>query len=233
MKLIPRLAVSGGTLALSATLNAAPDIEVFDGAAVTDPPLTDGQAAVVDFGCTKLNSPVVRPFTVQNAGDETLVIPAESLTLPNGYSLSGGWPQALVAPEVLVEVDKDDSGTAIEPRMYGVFIKNMPSSISVTSVKLTIPDRPAGPDAARLPVAILQSRQPAARSRSTRQWWRTISTISTLARHQKMCAVSIRIPATAAAGTATTRASTRTATSASASKIRFSPPGQSRTGTGR
>lgn len=144
MKHVSRLLLLGGALALSTNLSAAPEIDVFDGAAITDPPLADGQAAVVDFGCTKPNIPVLRPFTVLNSGDETLVIPAETLALPPGYSLFGGWPQALVAPEILIEVDKDDSGTAVEPRMFGAFIKSMPAAISVTSVRLTIPTDPQG-----------------------------------------------------------------------------------------
>ena len=63
-----------------------PDVEiaVFDGAAITDPELIDGQAGVVAFGSTPVGTPVTRSFTIRNSGTEAMTI--SGVAVPAGFT---------------------------------------------------------------------------------------------------------------------------------------------------
>ncbi len=54
--------------------STAPEIQVYDGPGTTDPELTDGQAAPVDYGKVATGSSVSRDITVRNSGDADLTV---------------------------------------------------------------------------------------------------------------------------------------------------------------
>ena len=82
-----RINYAGGTDNNDVVLTVAtPLIAVYDGATVTDPQLTDGQAAVVGFGQTTQGGGAVRSFTIRNTGGGPLII--SSITAPAGYSVA-------------------------------------------------------------------------------------------------------------------------------------------------
>lgn len=67
-----RLPAAKATATVTITVNPAPDIAVFNGPLVTSPALTDGQAAAIALGNTKLLRTTTRSFTVKNAGSSDL-----------------------------------------------------------------------------------------------------------------------------------------------------------------
>ncbi len=138
-----RVFILTGLLAvvLLSSANSAPEISVVDDQ--TNQVLTDNQANPVDYGCVMPGNPVTRNFTVTNTGPDPLVLPANGLALPPGYTLVGGWPSALITPEVLVEIDSEGGGV-VTGEEFGVTIVNMPSIVSVQTVAITIPLDPAG-----------------------------------------------------------------------------------------
>jgi hypothetical protein len=119
---------------------SAQEIFVVDDGAAT--PLTDGQSAVVDFGCTLPDVPVSRSFTVSNTDAANLVLPANGLTLPAGYTLNPGWETALVTPEIRVTVFKPDASASGDSESIKVDLVNIPSIISVDDVTISIPEIP-------------------------------------------------------------------------------------------
>ncbi|MBK8092785.1 MAG: choice-of-anchor D domain-containing protein [Verrucomicrobiaceae bacterium] len=64
-----------------------PEITVADQITLPATPLTDGQAAVLDFGAVPTGSPVTRGFLFTNPGSADLVI--NSITAPAGFSVLG------------------------------------------------------------------------------------------------------------------------------------------------
>lgn len=85
------VAQNGETTVVGADMSfttLAPEIRVFAGADETAPELVDGQTNAVDFGSTPLGAPVVRSFTVKNAGTSDLQV--TTLSLPAVYECVGG-----------------------------------------------------------------------------------------------------------------------------------------------
>ncbi len=76
----------GGNFAMNFKLagvtsaSTAPEIQVYDGPGTTDPELTDGQAAPVDFGVVVTGSNVSRDITIRNAGNADLTISSIDLS---------------------------------------------------------------------------------------------------------------------------------------------------------
>ena len=67
-------------IAYASAASALPEIQVYNGPGTTDPELTDGQAAPVDFGEVATGSSVTRDVTVRNSGDADLNISSVDVT---------------------------------------------------------------------------------------------------------------------------------------------------------
>ncbi|MFT5105485.1 MAG: hypothetical protein ACI8XO_004703 [Verrucomicrobiales bacterium] len=146
MILVPQSSVRTAVYFFAAILLFLPlahsqEITVVDD--TTNTTLTDGQATVIDFGCTKPGVPVSRTFTVSNSDVSSLVLPANGLSLPSGYSLNPAWPTASVTPEFLFEVNSAGGGVVTGDE-FRLSVVSAPSVISVIDVTVTIPLDPAG-----------------------------------------------------------------------------------------
>ncbi len=73
-----------------------PEIEVWDGAAVTGTLLTDG-SSTVDFGSTVACNPAQKTFTVRNTGQLNLTL-TEPISLPANYTLVSSFASTTLAP---------------------------------------------------------------------------------------------------------------------------------------
>ena len=124
------------------TGSAGSEIAVYDGPTTGSPPLTNGQATAVDFGCTQPNVGVTRKFTVENTAVPDLILPADGLALPAGYTLNPPWPTEFRTPEIHVLVDKADAGASNDSESITVSLVTMPSILSVENVTISIPDTP-------------------------------------------------------------------------------------------
>jgi hypothetical protein len=106
----------------------------------TSTPILDGQMTAIDFGCTKPGVPVTRRFTIRNESlSENLILRADGLTLPPGYSLDPAWPTALITPTFRVVVQKDNAGAAADDSTSLDLIE-VPSIISIDDITIKIPD---------------------------------------------------------------------------------------------
>lgn len=91
---------------------ALPEIAMHNGANTSAPQLTDGQAAVVDFGYTAQGTAVTRDFTIANTGTANLTV--SSITTPTGYTVLNA-PGAAIAAAAThtfqVRLDAASTGT--------------------------------------------------------------------------------------------------------------------------
>ncbi len=134
----PRLSSILGVFLVSlAGATHAQEISVINDA--TNTSLVDGQSTAVDFGCTKPGVPVTRTFTIRNDGASNLILRANGLTLPAGYSMVPAWPTAVVTPQFEVVVQKDDAGAAADDALSLDLIL-VPSIISVDDITIRIPN---------------------------------------------------------------------------------------------
>jgi uncharacterized delta-60 repeat protein len=104
-------------------LVVTPEILVRDGTTAAAPELTDGQAAPVDFGIARQASPVIRGFTIANAGTAPLVLSA--LTAPAGFTI--------LNPPALPATIETGESLALSVRLDAAATGVFPGSISLTS----------------------------------------------------------------------------------------------------